>query len=127
MKRRKVVGESLRFVLVGTAATALHYGTYWLLRGCVPLGVAYTLGYLLGFVFNFFLTARFTFGSRPSWTKLWGMAGANVVNYLLHMVLLNIVLWIGVPSGWAPVPVFAIAVPFNFVLVRWVFRHQRAK
>ena len=55
------------------------------------------------------------------------MAGANVVNYLLHMVLLNIVLWLGVPSGWGPVPVFAIAVPVNFVLVRCVFRHQRAK
>lgn len=124
MKRKEVLGESLRFVLVGTAATALHYGTYWVLRTCVPLNVAYTLGYLLGFVFNFFLTARFTFGSRPSWARLWGMAGANVVNYLLHMVLLNVVLWLGVPSGWAPLPVFAIAVPVNFVLVRWVFKHK---
>ncbi|MGM9688685.1 MAG: GtrA family protein [Alloprevotella sp.] len=124
MKRKEVLGESLRFVLVGTAATALHYGTYWVLRTCVPLNVAYTLGYLLGFVFNFFFTARFTFGSRPSWVRLWGMAGANVVNYLLHMVLLNVVLWFGVPSGWAPLPVFAIAVPVNFVLVRWVFKHK---
>ena len=124
MKRRKVVGESLRFVLVGTAATALHYGTYWLLRGCVPLGVAYTLGYLLGFVFNFFLTARFTFGSRPSWRKAFGFGGAHAVNYLLHMLLLSLFLAVGIPAVWAPMPVFAIAVPVNFLLVRFVFRQK---
>jgi predicted histidine transporter YuiF (NhaC family) len=44
------------------------------------------------------------------------------VNYVLHMILLNIFLRIGIPSSFAPIPVYCIAVPVNFLLVRTVFR-----
>ena len=121
----KTAGQALRFVLVGGFATALHYGLYLLLRRVMPLNVAYTLGYVLSFVANFYLTAWFTFRIAPSWRKLVGMGGAHGVNYVLHMVLLNVFLWLGVPSAWAPLPVFAIAVPVNFVLVRFVFTRRR--
>jgi len=52
------------------------------------------------------------------------MAGAHGVNYLLHMVLLNLFIWIGVRQEFAPLPVFAIAIPVNFILVRFVFKHK---
>lgn len=114
--------QFLRFALVGVTATALHYGLYLLLQPFINVNVAYTLGYVLSFVANFYLTAWFTFRSRPSWRKAVGFAGAHGVNYLLHMLLLNVFLWAGVPRALAPVPVFAIAVPVNFLLVRFVFR-----
>ena len=122
MKRREVVGESLRFVLVGTAATALHYATYWLLRACVPLSVAYTLGYAVSFVANFYITAWFTFRQSPSWRRAVGFSGAHLTNYLLHMGCFNLFLWLGVPPPWAPLPVFAVVVPINYLLVRTVFK-----
>ena len=119
-----VKGEALRFVVVGALATALHYGLYYALNTLLQVNLAYTLGYLVSFLFNFYLTAWFTFGTGPSWSKLWGMGGAHVVNYLLHIVLLNFFLWMGLPPDWAPFPVFAIAVPVNFLLVRFVFRKR---
>lgn len=111
-----------RFVLVGITATALHYGLYYLLMRVIPVNAAYTLGYALSFVANFYLTAWFTFSRRPSWRRAFGFGGAHAVNYLLHILLLNLFLWAGLPPSLAPLPVFAIAVPVNFLLVRFVFR-----
>lgn len=124
MKLNPVIWEFVRFGLVGGFCTALHYRIYFLLQLAIEVNVAYTVGYLLSFIANFYLTSYFTFGTAPSWRKLFGMAGAHGVNYLLHMVLLNLFIWIGVRQEFAPLPVFAIAIPVNFILVRFVFKHK---
>ena len=55
------------------------------------------------------------------------------MNYGLHLCLLNAFLALGVTEVWAPLPVFAIAIPVNFLLVRFVFKrgkkakHNKAK
>lgn len=120
----KQLPEFIRFVLVGTFATALHYGLYFLLQRIINVNIAYTLGYALSFITNFYLTARFTFGKKPSWGKAFGFGGAHLVNYLLHIVLLNLALWVGISQTLAPIPVFAIAIPINFLLVRFVFKRK---
>ena len=124
MKIPKIQPEFIRFVIVGVTATALHYGLYYLLQHLINVNVAYTLGYVLSFIANFYLTAYFTFRRPPSWNKAFGFGGAHLVNYLLHIVLLNFFLWIGINKTLAPIPVFAIAVPLNFLLVRFVFRRR---
>lgn len=124
MKLNPVIWEFVRFGLVGGFCTALHYGIYFLLQLAINVNLAYTAGYLLSFVANFYLTAYFTFGSVPSWKRLFGMVGAHGVNYLLHIVLLNLFLRIGIRQELAPLPVFAIAIPVNFILVRFVFKHK---
>ena len=125
MKRLKQLPEFVRFVMVGIFATALHYGLYFVLQWVINVNIAYTLGYALSFIANFYLTSYFTFGTKPSWKKLMGMGGAHIVNYLLHMALLNLFLFIGIAKAWAPVPIFAIAIPINFLLVRLVFKHKK--
>lgn len=125
MKINPVIWEFVRFGIVGAVCTALHYGIYFLLQMAINVNIAYTVGYILSFVVNFYLTSYFTFGSTPSWKKLFGMAGAHGVNYLLHMVLLNLFLWIGLEPKWAPLPVFAIVIPVNFILVKFVFKNKR--
>ncbi|MBQ8673414.1 MAG: GtrA family protein [Bacteroides sp.] len=123
-KTRQRAGEFLRFALVGGLCTVLHYLLYRLLQHLLGVNVAYTVGYLLSFVANFYLTAFFTFRRRPSWRKAFGFGGAHLANYLLHILLLNLFLLLGVPKAWAPLPVFAIAIPVNFLLVRFVFRKK---
>lgn len=116
--------EAFRFAIVGAFATALHYGIYLILQRWIQVDIAYTIGYLTSFIANFYLTAYFTFRSAPSWKKLMGMGGAHVVNYLLHMALLNFFLWLGLSKPLAPIPVFTIAIPINFLLVRFVFKRK---
>ena len=120
-----VVGEAVRFAAVGALATALHYAIYYVLLPLLSAAVAYTIGYGLSLVANFFLTARFTFRSRPTGGKAAGFALSHGVNYLLHISLLQLFLHLGVPPRLAPLPVFAIAIPVNFLLVRFVFRNKR--
>ena len=125
MKQLKQLPEFIRFALVGILATAIHYGLYYLLQTVIHVNIAYTVGYLLSFLVNFYLTAYFTFGTSPSWKKAAGFGSAHLVNYLLHMLLLNLFLWIGIPKQWAPLPVFAIAIPVNFLLIRFVFKSKK--
>ena len=117
--------EFIRFVLVGIFATLLHYGIYYLLQTILNVNVAYTIGYVLSFISNFYLSSYFTFRVNPSWKKLVGMGGAHGVNYLLHMLLLNLFLYLGISKIWAPIPVFAIVIPINYILVRTVFKHKK--
>lgn len=121
------LSEIIRFGMVGVLATALHYGIYYLLWRYAGFNenIAYTVGYALSFVANFYLSAYFTFRSRPSWKRAGGFGGAHLVNYLLHICLLNLFLWLGIPEEWAPLPVFSIAIPVNFLLVRLVFKSRR--
>ena len=121
---RKIV-QFVRFGLVGTLATATHYGLYLLLLPWTYDNVAYTIGYATSFLMNFMLTSFFTFRTRPTLKKLAGFGGSHGVNYLLHMVLFNIYLFLGVPPEWAPLPVYAVCVPVNFMLVRFVMRRKK--
>jgi len=77
------------------------------------------------FIANFYLSAYFTFGRKPSWGKALGFGGAHLFNYLLHIGLLNFFLWLGLSRPLAPIPVFSIAIPVNFLLVRFVFKGKR--
>lgn len=124
MKHLKRFPEFIRFVMVGILATALHYGIYFLLQRFINVNIAYTLGYALSFIANFYLTTYFTFGKKPSWSKAFGFGGVHLFNYLLHIGLLNTFLWLGLSKTLAPIPVFAIAIPVNFLLVRFVFKRK---
>lgn len=124
MRNKQWIGEAVRFGIVGVGATALHYGIYYLLQQVINVNVAYTVGYAVSFVANFYATSYFTFGTSPSWKKLFGMGAAHGVNYLLHILLLNVFLWMGIPKVWAPFPVFSVVIPVNFLLVRFVFKRK---
>lgn len=119
---RETFFEIVRFGIVGVVATALHYGIYWLLNDLMNVNVAYTLGYFISFVVNYLLSARFTFRRKKSVKNSLGFGVAHVFNYLLQICLLNLFIWLGVSKSLAPVPVYCIAIPTNFLIVRFVFR-----
>ena len=122
MIEKKTAGEMLRFGIVGVVATALHYGIYWGLQRFIDVNIAYTVGYLLSFLANYWLSARYTFKKETTKRNGIAFAGAHLFNYLLQMGLLNLFLWMGVPRTLAPLPVYCIAVPVNFLVVRAAFK-----
>lgn len=121
----KLTGEFVRFAIVGVVATGIHYGVYYLLEQVINVNVAYTIGYIVSWFVNLYLTSRFTFKSQLSFKKGVGFAFSHLVNYLLHMLFLNIFLAIGLSAEVAPLFVFAIVIPINFLLVRFVFKSNR--
>lgn len=123
MEKKETFGELVRFAIVGTTAAVIHYGIYWVLQHWINVNIAYTIGYVLSFLVNYYLSAHFTFKAKTSAKNGIGFGGAHLVNYLLHIVLFNFFLWIGLSRELAPIAVLAIAVPANFVMVRFVFKH----
>ncbi len=126
MKHLTQLPAFIKFIMVGILATILHYGIYFLLQYFINVNVAYTTGYLLSFLANFYLTSYFTFGQKPSLRRALGFGGAHFCNYLIHITLLNLFLMLGVDKAWAPLPVFAIAIPTNFLMVKFVFRTPKS-
>lgn len=120
--KRETYGEMIRFAVVGTISTAINYIIYWILQHWINVNVAYTIGYALSFLVNYWLTARWTFKEKASAKNGIGFSGAHLFNYFLHIALLNFFLWIGFSRELAPLGVYAIAVPTNFFMVRYVFR-----
>lgn len=114
--------EAIRFCIVGVLATIVHYGIYLLLKGVINVSVAYTIGYVISFIGNFVLTNVYTFMTQATAKKGIGFVICHVINYLLHIGLLNVFIWMGVPSSLAPIPVYCIVVPVNFLLVRKVVK-----
>lgn len=125
MIQKMLSSRFVRFVFVGGLATAVHYGIYYGLQLVINVNIAYTIGYILSFLLNFYLTAHFTFRKKATWKKAFGFSGAHLCNYVLHIALLNLFLYIGLPKALAPIPVFAIAIPVNFLLVKFVFTSFR--
>ncbi len=118
------VQEFIRWGVIGVIATAIHYGIYYALNLVIFTNAAYTLGYLASFFVNFYLNSRFTFKTKASVKKGIGFGFAHVVNYCMHIVFLNIFLHLGFSDAIAPLFVFVIVLPINFVLVRFVFKND---
>lgn len=123
--RRETFGEMFRFAVVGTISTVMNYVIYWILQHWINVNLAYTVGYVLSFFVNYYMTAHFTFKEKASARNGIGFGGAHLLNYCLHIVLLNFFLWLGLSKELAPLGVYAIAIPTNFIMVRFVFKHFR--
>ena len=119
---KEQIGEMVRFSIVGVLITVIHYAVYWLLQLVVNVNIAWTAGYIAGFVVNYYLSARYIFREKATAQNGAGFGGAHLVNYFLQMSLLNFFLWLGWSAEWAPVGVYAISIPVNFLLVRFVFK-----
>ncbi len=116
-----------RFLLVGTTITALLYIVYFLLYPWLNPNLAFTIGFIVSFIANYLLTSLYTFGSKLHWKNALGFATQQGVNYLIQIVCLNLFLWLGVPEKWAPFPVFALLLPINYLLLRFVFKGKLMK
>lgn len=127
------LGEVVRFAIVGAAATLLQYAIYFGLIQFIGSGVskadahlwctvAMTVGYVLSFVFNFIASTRFTFRVKANARRGAGFLFSHVVNYTLQMLTLNFFLWLGLSKQLAPIPMFCICVPINFILVRFFLK-----
>ena len=102
-------------------AVAINYAIYLILLPYIDKSIAYAIGYIISFCFNYLLSAHFTFKKETNKKNGIGFAGAHLFNFFLQLGLLNVFIWLGVPKEWAPLPMYCIAVPSNFLIVRFVF------
>jgi putative flippase GtrA len=121
---QKKRGQFVRFIVTGTTATVVLYGVYYLLLLLMPLNPAYSIGFAVSFAVNFLMTSVYTFRSRPTVKGFVGFAGQQVFNYVMQLGCLNFFVWLGMAKEIAPIPVFIIILPINFILLRLVFKKK---
>lgn len=119
--------ELFRFGVVGVIAVAINYAIYLILLPFMDKSIAYAIGYIISFCFNYLLSAHFTFRKETNKKNGIGFAGAHLFNFFLQIGLLNVFIWLGVAKEWAPLPMYCIAVPSNFLIVRYVFDRFSAR
>ena len=123
MKKERV-NEISRFAAVGLLSTAIHYAIYYALLPYISASAAFTLGYILSFLCNYGLSSRFTFRVGTSVQRFVSFALSHATNYFIQIILLNLFIGAGVAPALAPLPVYALAVPVNYLLVRFALTRR---
>lgn len=121
-KKRWDDSEVLRFCITGTVATGVQYGLYLPLCQVMKVNIAFSIAFAVSFISNFLLSNYYSFRTRPTWKGFFRFAGSHVINYLMQAGFLNLFLWLGVPKELAPIPMWAVIMPINFVMVRFALR-----
>lgn len=123
--RRLYNSSFVRFAAVGAIATGVNYATYTLLvlhfDDMWP-EVAYIAAFCVSVTCNFILSSYFTFGVDPTWKRAAKFLTAHLINLANELLLLRLWIWIGIPKLYAPLLVFVIAFPVNYLMVRFALR-----
>lgn len=123
-KHRK---EVFRFAVTGTLVTAILYATYLPLTYIMPLGVAYSCGFVISFISNFLLSNYYTFKTKPTAAKAVLFCVTQLINYLMQILCFKFFIMLGVSKVWAPVPVWIFIFPINFILMRLALKSASVK
>ena len=120
--KREKLGEIVRFGIVGVAAVLIQYGVYLLLVQFLNHNISMTIGYIISFIFNFIASTHYTFRVKANARRGAGFALSHVINFFMQIAMLNLFIWIGINKHLAPVPMFCVCVPVNFLLVRFFLK-----
>ena len=122
LTQKQKYSELIRFVITGVISTAVTYGVYYLCLSFTNPTIAFLIGYVVAFIVNYILTVTFTFKVKATAKNGVGFIVSNVINFFLCELVLNLLIYLGVAKQWAPIPMYAICVPINFVIVRFVMK-----
>ncbi|NLC94944.1 MAG: GtrA family protein [Bacilli bacterium] len=121
------LNQFIRFVIVGLLATGIDYLVYRLFLNLVGKDIAYTLGFIISLSFNLILSHVFTFKKNVTALSGFKFIIAHLINYLIRLGLLNVFTLAGIPEKYAPLPTYVIAIPINFIVVRFALTFSYRK
>jgi putative flippase GtrA len=121
---RPLAGQLKRFLVVGLASTAGSYLAFLAFLQVLHHQLAYALAFAVGLLIGYGLNATWTFGAGHSMLRLGLYPLAYLPQLALGAGLLEaIVTGLGIDPALAVLVVIAVSVPFNFILMRWIFRY----
>lgn len=121
-RKRQTLREVVRFGITGVVSTLVTYGVYYILLTWLNPTISFTIAYIVAMIVNYLLTTLFTFKVNANTKNALGFIITNGINYGLCTLLLNVFIWLGVSKQLAPIPMYAISIPVNFVIVRFVMK-----
>ncbi len=122
---REKILEIVRFGITGVVSTLVTYVVYYICLLWLNPTVSFTIGYIVAMIVNYILTTTFTFKVEATTKNAVGFVVSNLINYGLCTLFLNFFIWIGVSKKLAPIPMYAICIPINFLIVKFVMKHGK--
>lgn len=122
------LAEIIRFCMVGGTATLLQYGIYVVFVDAVHVKAVPSalISYAISFILNYVLSTFFTFKKKPTAFNIVGFVGSHLINMGLQVGLVAIFKGL-VGNTLALLPALAICIPVNYLMVRFVFKHDKFK
>lgn len=122
---REKILEIVRFGITGIVSTLVTYAVYYVCLLWLNPTLSFSIGYIVAMIVNYILTTSFTFKVKANKKNAAGFVISNVINYGLCTLFLNFFIWIGVSKKLAPIPMYAICIPLNFLIVRFVMKGKK--
>ena len=123
-KKENTIGEIVRFCTTGVVSTVASYFFYYVLLRWLNPTLSFTVSYLIAMFINYLMTTAFTFKVKANKKNAIGFVISNAINYGLCALFLNIFIWVGISKKLAPIPMYAVCVPINFLIVRSVMKKK---
>ena len=126
--------SAVRFMLVGAIGTGVQYGIYYLLLDIfrsqwpdvgILTSVAFTAGFVIEMVCNYFLTNFYTFKVRPTWKNAGGFLFGRAVNYPVQLLLLNVLIWLHVSEEYAGIFAIMLAGVINYFVLLPFYKDKK--
>ena len=126
--------SAVRFVLVGAFGTGLQYGIYYLLLNFfqkqwpevgILTSLAFTIGFVMEMICNYFLTSFYTFKVRPNWKNAGGFLFGRAINYVIQMLLLNALIWLHMSEEFAGILAIALAGIINYFILLPFYKDKK--
>ena len=126
--------SAARFVLVGALGTGLQYGIYYLplmvfQRRWPDVGiltsVAFTAGFIIEMVCNYFLTSFYTFRVRPTWKNAGGFLFGRAINYVIQLLFLNLLIWLHLSEELSGIAAIALAGVINYFILLPFYKDKK--
>lgn len=118
--------EIIRFVIVGFVATLFNYGVYSVCILFTTPAISMLIATVLATILNYFMTTSFTFRVKRNVKNGIGFIITNLINLVLNEAFLFLFIFLGVSERIAPLPMYAVCIPINFLLVRNVMRRFKS-
>ena len=126
--------SAVRFVCVGVLGTGMQYGIYYLLLGvfqrrfpdvAILTSVAFTVGFVVEMVCNYFLTSYYTFRVAPSLKNIGGFLIGRTFNYLIQLLILHVMILLYVSKESSGIIAIVLAGVINYFVLLPFFRAKK--
>ena len=126
--------SAVRFVCVGALGTILQYGIFYLLldlfqsrwpEQSILTSVAFSVGFVIEMVCNYFLTSFYTFRVSPSLKNAGGFLFGRAINYVIQLFFLNILILLYVSEEWAGIIAITLAGVINYFILLPFYKNKK--
>ena len=118
---RRMVGEFLRYLIMGGTNTIVAYAIYLLLLQWIRYEIAYSIGYAVGIVMAYALSAVFVFRQPMRKRSAMRFPLVYLAQFLISLGLLRLAVEvIHIPQWLALGFAVVLTIPVTFLLSRWV-------